>query len=64
MIELIDLSSKIKMMAMVMAGIEYNGDRYIMYCVDRGRGEANIFVSKLVITSDGYVFINDFDNGE
>lgn len=64
MIEIIDVNSKTKMIAMVMADINYNDDNYVVYCVDRGKGEANIFVSRLVITSDGYTFNNDFDNGE
>lgn len=64
MVEVIDISSKVKMMAIIMAGIEYNDDKYIIYCVDRGSGDANIFVSKLVMTSEGYIFNNEFDNGE
>lgn len=64
MIEIIDVSSKNKMMAMIMANIKYLNDNYIIYCVDRGNGEANIFVSKLVIMSEGYTFNNAFDNGE
>lgn len=64
MIEIIDTSSKCKMMAMVMANIKYDNSNYIVYCIDRGRGDANIFVSKLVITSDGYTFNNKFKNGE
>ena len=64
MIEIIDVNSKTKMMAMVMADINYNDDNYVVYCIEREREEANIFVSRLVITSDGYTFNNDFDNGE
>lgn len=64
MIEIIDASSKNKMMAMVMANVRYMNDNYVIYCVDRGNGEANVFVSKLVIMSEGYTFKNDFANGE
>lgn len=64
MIEIIDVSSKNKMMAMVMANVKYMNDNYVIYCVDRGNGEANIFVSKLVVMSEGYTFNNDFANGE
>lgn len=64
MIEIIDTSSKCKMMAMVMANIKYDKTNYIVYCIDRGKGDANIFVSKLVVTSDGYTFNSKFKNGE
>lgn len=64
MLEVIDYSSKLKLMSMVVGSIEYKKDKYVIYCIDRGSGEANIFVSKLVVSSDGFVFNNDFDNGE
>jgi len=64
MVEIIDVNSKLKLMAMMMAGIQYNNDKYIIYCIDRGEGNANIFISKLVISSDGETFNNNFDNGE
>ena len=64
MLEVIDINSKLKLMAMVVTCIDYMGDRYVFYCIDRGKGEANIFISKLVVTSDGYIFKNDFKNGE
>lgn len=64
MIEIIDISSKNKMMAMVMANVRYMNDNYVIYCVDRGNGEANIFVSKLLVMSEGYTFNNEFANGE
>ena len=64
MIEIIDFSSKNKMMAMVVANVKYLDDNYIIYCVDRGNGDANIFVSKLVVMSEGYTFNNEFENGE
>ena len=64
MLEIIDNSSKSKMMAMVMANVKYMDDNYLIYCVDRGNGDANIFVSKLVVMSEGYTLNNDFDNGE
>ena len=64
MIEIIDVSSKNKMMAMVMANVRYMNDSYVIYCVDRGNGDANIFISKFVVMSEGYTFKHDFDNGE
>lgn len=63
MIEIIDTDGN-KMIAIVVANVKYMNDNYIIYCVDRGDGDANIFVSKLMITSDGYIFNNDFSNGE
>lgn len=53
-----------KKMAMVMCEVTYDNDRYVVYCIDRGKMEVNIFVSKLVISSDGYTFNNRFKNGE
>ena len=64
MVEVMDFKSKVKMLAMIMCSIEYHNDKYVVYCIDRGRGDANIFVSKLVMTSEGYIFNNVFDNGE
>ena len=63
MIEIINVDG-IKMMAMVVADVKYMDDNYIIYCIDRGNNEANIFVSRLVISSDGYVFNNNFSNSE
>jgi len=64
MIEIIDYSSKNKMLAMLVASVSYINDVYVIYAVDRGNGEANVFVSKLVVMSEGYTFNNDFVNGE
>ena len=64
MIEIIDSNSKKKMLAMVIADIKYMDDIYIVYGIDRGNGEANIFVSKLVVMSEGYTFSSNFANGE
>lgn len=49
---------------MVIADIKYMDDIYIIYGIDRGNGEANIFVSKLVVMSEGYTFSSNFANGE
>lgn len=64
MIEIIDVGSRNKMLAMVIANVKYMNDNYIIYGIDRGNGEANLFVSKLVVMSEGYTFNNDFVNGE
>ena len=64
MIEIIDSSSQNKMLAMVIANVKYMDDNYVIYGVDRGNGEANIFVSKLVVMSEGYTFNHEFENGD
>lgn len=63
MIEIINVD-KSKMMAMVVANVRYMKDNYIIYCVEREDDEANIFVSKLKLTTEGYTFNNNFLNGE
>lgn len=63
MIEIINVDNS-KMMAMVIANVKYMKDNYIIYCVEREGENANIFVSKLRLTSEGYTFDNDFLNGE
>ena len=64
MIEIIDQKTNHKLMAMVLCGICYKGDCYIIYAVQRGREEANVFVSKLIQNSQGYVMNFNFENGE
>jgi len=64
MIEIIDTTTNNKLIAIIMANIKYMNDNYIIYCIDRGKGEANIFISKLVLTSEAYTFNNNFNNGE
>ena len=63
MIEIINVDNS-KMIAMVVANVKYMNDNYIIYCVEREDDEANIFVSKLRLMSEGYTFNNDFSNGE
>lgn len=64
MIEIIDQETNKKVMAIVLCSICYKGDCYIVYAIQRDNSDANIFVSKLVKNSQGYVMANDFDNGE
>ena len=64
MIELIDSNSKVKMLVKVITVIEYDSDKYVIYKADRSRDDVNLFVSKLVITSEGYLFKHEFNNGE
>ena len=62
--EVIDVKDNIKMVAMLLCGVRYDGHEYLLYSIKRNNKEANIFVSKLVRTSDGYRIQHDFDNGE
>ena len=62
--ELIDKVNNVKMVALLLLGIGYDGDEYVVYSIKRSNDEANIFISKLVSTSDGYSIHNDFSNGE
>lgn len=64
MIEVIDKDSNQKMMALVLCGICYSGDCYLIYSIRREKDDANLFVSKLVQSSQGYVMDFNFENGE
>lgn len=64
MIEVIDQETNQKMMAMIFGGIQYQNDRYVVYCIRRDKMDANVFVSKLVQNSQGDVMDTNFDNGE
>ena len=64
MIEIIDRATMQKMMAMIVCGLCYQGDCYLIYCIRRNNEEANVFVSKLIKGSMGYVIDTDFSNGE
>ena len=62
--EVIDVKNNVKMVAMLLCGVRYDGHEYLLYSIKRNNHEANIFVSKLIQTSDGYRIQHDFDNGE
>lgn len=64
MLEIIDQDTKVKMMALILCGIQYDSKRYVVYCVRREGNDANIFVSKLVQNSQGLVMDHQFENGE
>lgn len=64
MVEIIDKATMNKMMAMILCGICYQDDCYLIYCIRRDKEEANIFVSKLIKGSLGYVIDTNFSNGE
>lgn len=63
MIEIIDQETNQKMMAMILCSICYKGDCYIIYAIQRDREEANVFISKLVQNSQGYIMDFVFENG-
>lgn len=64
MVEIIDKDTNQKMMAMILCGISYQNDYYLVYCVRRDKYDANLFASKMIKGSLGYVINNDFSNGE
>ena len=64
MIEVIDRDTNQKMIAMIFCSICYRGDCYLIYCIRREKDDANLFVSKLVQNSQGYVMDSNFLNGE
>lgn len=64
MIEVLDRGSNQKMMAMVMCGISYGNKKYLIYSIRRDEDEVNLFISKLIKSSYGYIMNFDFENGE
>ena len=64
MVEVMDRKTKHKMMMMVMCGINYQNDSYLVYSIRRDKTSANVFVSKLIKGSLGYLIVDDFSNGE
>lgn len=64
MIEIMDRVTGHKMMMLLMCGIRYQNDSYLIYCIRRGEDEVNVFVSKLLKGSMGYLISDDFSNGE
>lgn len=64
MVEIMDRVTAHKMMMMILCGICYQGDCYLIYCIRRDMDEANVFVSKLIKGSLGYLVSDDFANGE
>ena len=47
-----------------MCSITYQDNSYLVYSIRRDKDNANVFVSKLVKGSLGYLIIDDFSNGE
>jgi len=63
-VEVIDKATLKKIMVMVLCGIKYQESSYLIYCVRRNKDDVNIFVSKLIKGSLGYVIDSNFVNGE
>lgn len=64
MVEVIDRKTKHKMIMVLMCGITYQRDSYLVYFIRRDKESANVFVSKLIKGSLGYLITDDFSNGE
>lgn len=62
--EIIDIDSNTKFMSLIICVIMYGEDYYVVYSIKRDEINDNIFVSKLVLSSVGYVMDNSFDGGE
>ena len=64
MVEVMDRKTACKMVMMIMCGICYQGTCYLVYSIRRDKTSANVFVSKLIKGSLGYIIGDDFANGE
>lgn len=64
MVELIDVSSNKKVMALLLFKIKYENDVYVVYSIKRNSEEVNLFVSLLVKNSQGYCMDHSFSNGQ
>lgn len=64
MVEVMDRETAYKMVMMVVCGVCYQGDCYLVYSIRRDKTHANVFVSKLIKGSLGYIIVDNFANGE
>jgi len=64
MVEVIEKNTGTKMMAVMFGKLMYQEESYAIYCIRRGKEDANIFVSRLLKTSEGLALDDDFVNGE
>jgi hypothetical protein len=64
MVEVIYRDSNNKMLMMVIGKVCYRNDCYVIYSIKRDNEDVNLFVSKLVQNSQGYVLDDCFSNGE
>ena len=64
MLELIDTDGNIKFMCSILCYINYGEQLYVIYSIKRDSEDDNIFVSKLVNSSDGYSMDSNFSADE
>lgn len=64
MIELIDVDDNIKFMGKIITGINYGDNLYVLYFIERDKNSYNLFISKVIENSVGYVMDNNFFSGE
>ena len=64
MLELIDVDGDIKFLSSIFCYINYGNSLYVIYSIKRDSDNDNLFVSKLVNSSDGYTMDNNFSGGE
>ena len=64
MIEVIDKDTMVKMMALILCGIRYEKNTYVVFAIRRDKIGANLFVSKVTKNSSGLTMDDCFSNGE
>lgn len=64
MIEVIDRDTMVKMMALILCGIRYEKNTYVVFAIRRDKIDANLFVSKVTKNSSGFTMDDCFSNGE
>ena len=47
MVEVIDQDSAVKMMALVLCGVLYDNNTYVVFAIRRDKIDANLFVARL-----------------
>ena len=64
MIEVMDHETSVKLMALILCGIRYDGNLYVVFSIRRHKNDVNLFVSKVIQNSQGLVMDFRFANGE
>lgn len=62
--EIIDVDNNVKMKCLVMFCFRYGDGMYVVYSVKRDNSQRNIFISKLVVNSEGYTMDSNFTSDE
>lgn len=62
--EIIDVDNNVKMKCLVMLCFRYGDCMYVVYSIKRDANQRNIFISKLVINSEGYTMDSNFTSDE